>query len=859
MLNKTTFTAIALLLSVYCFAIENFYVDSFPHKETITMRNGDIINLKASLVDQYQYITLVCGKKNLVLKNDELKSGVKPDYYALVVFADKNYISNYEYENEEEDFRKIEITNESITKITNDKGQVIATIKFLDGKETIEKPEPVPQQIDPSPKQTTITEFIDGQNILTDAKTLLYGKDEARKEKILEMYGANNTDPFLSAINTKTKHSSSSELGKKILKADVTNLATGMARFLAERAKEELNESFFVEMFNQMEKIPELQFYFPESYLVLQHYRDSKSLYLDLELLKSRFESDIQKLPRNIYLTTQNSAAFQSMPYLQSINNYLQNDAVGQWVNYGLQSVFVNDGHLNPKELFYDFVHNGNALKKFEAKLDTNAPGKNLLNGIKLAELISNSLLSSDPNRYWVTKEELNGLLNDEKLFQTYIGLVLAKSNLKEYKIVFNGSSFKDLVEKKFTDPQKLIGNLSNLKSLIRSLHTAYFQVDQAVKQWEGNTSDQVIKSSYNVFNVFKENINIISSHIVIQKMLGDNIAFDNSILYKYITPAIDIAYNIHIKKYNLAIKDFALLLSNSKNSISIEQLSLLSEGTRNTVLEGYIIQAYQSKYLEKSGLFKVLKESNVIAVTEINGKPGIQVNKENINFEALKNNKDFQDLIANESKGFNVFLVKFERYGTLIANVASAENSDEVKAAIEASVLPVGSSRAKRYSNWSLTVNSFVGAFAGQAFYKEVNGGITENKSIATFGVTAPIGISINKGFINGADSPSALGFMLQVIDLGALVNFYIKEGDGAALPEGSKIQLGDIIAPGAVFTYSIGDSPFTILAGVQYVPNLNRMDVIPTNDNFKPVAWRYNLGIAIDIPLFNLKVWPK
>lgn len=860
MLNRFIFTVIALLLNVYCFAIENIYIDSFPHKEIIKVRNGDIINLKADLVNQYQYIKLVCGKKSLVLNKKQLKKGKKPEYYALVVFADENYISNYEYENKEVDFRKIGITTTSTTKIINNKGQVIATIKFLDGKETIVDPKPdTLKQVMPSSKQTVIAEFIEGQNILADAKTLLYGKNEEKKETILKMYGAKNTDPFLSQINTDTEHSSSGKLGEKILKADVTNLATGMARFLAERAKEELNESFFVEMSKQMEKIPELQFYFPESYLVLQHYRDSKSLYLDLELLKARFESDIQKLPRNIYLTTQDVAALQSMPYLQSINNYLQNDAVGQWINYGLQSVFVNDGHLNPKDLFYDFVHNDNALKKFENKLDSLSPGRNLLNGIKLAELISNSLLSSDSNRYWVTKEELNGLLTDEKLFQTYIGLVLAKSDLKEYKIVFNNKTFKKLVEEKFLDSNKQIKNLSNLKNLIRNLHTAYFQVDQAVKQWEGSSTDQVIKSSYNIFNVFKENITIISSHIGMQKILGYDIVFDTAILYKYITPAVDIAYNIQIKKYNLAIKDFVLLLSNSKNSISIEQLSLLDVAARNAVLEGYIRNAYESKYLEKSALFKKLKDSNVIVVTEVNGKKEITIHQENINFDQLKNDKDFQDFIANESKGLNVFLTRFERYGTLIANVANAENSDEVKAAIEASVLPVGSSRAKRYSNWSLTVNSFVGAFGGQAFYKEVNGGSTENKSIATFGVTAPIGISINKGFINGKDSPSALGFMLQVIDLGALVNFYIKEGDGAALPEGSKIQLGDIIAPGGVFTYSIGDTPFTLLAGVQYVPNLNRMETIPTNDNFKPVSWRYNFGIAIDIPLFNLKVWPK
>ena len=100
-------------------------------------------------------------------------------------------------------------------------------------------------------------------------------------------------------------------------------------------------------------------------------------------------------------------------------------------------------------------------------------------------------------------------------------------------------------------------------------------------------------------------------------------------------------------------------------------------------------------------------------------------------------------------------------------------------------------------------------------------------------------------------------MGLTLQVVDLGSLVNFYAQKGDGAALPRDTKIELGDIIAPGGFLSYSIGDTPFTLMGGVQYVPNLSRMETIPTNAEFKPLTWRFHVGIAIDIPLFNLKVW--
>lgn len=224
---------------------------------------------------------------------------------------------------------------------------------------------------------------------------------------------------------------------------------------------------------------------------------------------------------------------------------------------------------------------------------------------------------------------------------------------------------------------------------------------------------------------------------------------------------------------------------------------------------------------------------------------------------EKLKSDKKFRKFLEEEHESFNTFLSKFNTYGTLIANVAVAQNSDEVKDAISASVLPVGSSRVKRNSNWSVTMNAFVGGFAGKAYYKEFVDDVAIKKSITSFGIIAPIGISINKGNLKMFNSNTALGLTLQVIDLGSLVNFYVQKGDGAELPNNSKIELGDIIAPGAMLTYSLGDSPFTILGGVQYVPNLSRMESIPTNNDFKPLTWRMHFGIAIDIPLFNLKVW--
>src|SRR5690606_19928912 len=98
-----------------------------------------------------------------------------------------------------------------------------------------------------------------------------------------------------------------------------------------------------------------------------------------------------------------------------------------------------------------------------------------------------------------------------------------------------------------------------------------------------------------------------------------------------------------------------------------------------------------------------------------------------------------------------------------------------------------------------------------------------------------------------------------MQVIDLGTLVNFYYKNGEGASLPENTKIHLGDILAPGAQLSWSLGNFPVSAMAGFQYVPNLSRMPSLQTTSNFIPVTWRFQVGLLVDIPLFNLKVWAK
>lgn len=129
--------------------------------------------------------------------------------------------------------------------------------------------------------------------------------------------------------------------------------------------------------------------------------------------------------------------------------------------------------------------------------------------------------------------------------------------------------------------------------------------------------------------------------------------------------------------------------------------------------------------------------------------------------------NINAEDELLQNDPTYRKNLRKFRYYGNIASNAAAARNSNEAKRAIEEAVLPVGSSQIKRNADFSISLNAYVGGFWGQAHYKEADLTQVTKKSVQTFGVTAPIGISINKGRLWSEKSPSSLGIALEIVRL--------------------------------------------------------------------------------------------
>lgn len=177
-------------------------------------------------------------------------------------------------------------------------------------------------------------------------------------------------------------------------------------------------------------------------------------------------------------------------------------------------------------------------------------------------------------------------------------------------------------------------------------------------------------------------------------------------------------------------------------------------------------------------------------------------------------------------------------KYGTFMATVAQAENSDQIAAAIETAALPSGSSSIKRKSSFNVSLNAYVGWFGGSE--KIVDSG---EESFVT-GLTSPIGVAVSWGRI---ELGIIQGFTLfaSIIDIGAITTYRFDDNNDAQdLPE---LSFENIIAPGIHGYINFRNSPLSLGGGYQLGPSTREINGV--NESIR----RWHITLAVDIPLMN------
>ncbi len=564
---------------------------------------------------------------------------------------------------------------------------------------------------------------------------------------------------------------------------DVTYFAAGIARFLAERAKDELNEAFFNKMKAQLNAYPELTTLFPQTTSFL-NITETYSYASVIQVLKEAFETDVQNLPMNLYevknLTSANCNSVllkgdklkDCQTRLQNLHDFFESQD-GRWIGLGMFTVKEAVQSSNPADLLKSISGSDEltGIKSF-SQSNSKYANYNMAASVELSNLISQSLISKDDQRIWITPKELNALVKSDATVKAYLGLLLAQEQNKSVIITFYKSdnkltTFGDFLKEQYATYSSFE---SQVKNLIKNSHAAFNTANNAVKIIVAATDRSVQADPtalYNYYRTVTATLRPMAHSVLLETITGKKeIGVEYDKIEQYLNPSVDIAYHLATKKYSAAIYDATILLS----------------------------------YLKPAGD----KSKRVTSA--------------------------------------------FTKYGILISTVANAQSSDEVKQALEASVLPVGSYSIKRTSSWSMSINSYVGAFWNYT---------GSQNSMQPYGLSAPIGFNISKGFSKSGKA-GGLSVNLQILDVGALVNYYLLKGDTASLPNDFNVKLSNIFAPGFNVCYNIPKTPLSLAWGGQYIPTLYKYEQISgKNQLVSTNAFRMQVSLLVDIPLYNLKVW--
>ncbi len=192
--------------------------------------------------------------------------------------------------------------------------------------------------------------------------------------------------------------------------------------------------------------------------------------------------------------------------------------------------------------------------------------------------------------------------------------------------------------------------------------------------------------------------------------------------------------------------------------------------------------------------------------------------------------------------------------YGTFMANMIKAESSDQIKNILKSATLPPGSSRIKRETVTSFTVNSYLGAAVGRDRLL----GIPDNLDLAqdAFGASLAVPIGFTYSFSpNFIKNNSSFSIHVPLIDLGAITAYRQNpDNPNYSIDDLPDFSWNNLFSPGLFAVYNFAESPFSLGVGGQYGPQLRQI-TINTGEAINVNSWRFPMAFfTIDVPFFNL-----
>ncbi|MBL8680341.1 MAG: hypothetical protein JNK05_14285 [Myxococcales bacterium] len=195
-----------------------------------------------------------------------------------------------------------------------------------------------------------------------------------------------------------------------------------------------------------------------------------------------------------------------------------------------------------------------------------------------------------------------------------------------------------------------------------------------------------------------------------------------------------------------------------------------------------------------------------------------------------------------------------------LAAEVASAQSAEQVRAALEAVVAPVGSWRMKRRRPM-VSLGALVGV-GGGAEWTLAGGGIVDPRPVGSVSLLGAVGLDVSFPVRS-----STIGGFLSVVDLGGLMSLPTGDLQATVLgQDGSmreslfqvspRVSPEQVLSPGLYFRWGIFSTPLVLAVGGSITPAARQVQELRT-DGGMPVSqtvsvFRAGAFLSADVTLF-------
>jgi hypothetical protein len=374
---------------------------------------------------------------------------------------------------------------------------------------------------------------------LDDLKTTLYFEDYVVNDANLFQDPGENGILDASDSNTIKGNNLSSSPRGKVGGMNITNIADGFAKFIVERTKQELSISFFEKFQEELEKYPDLQTVFPQTFRTLSAIGEEIYMFeAYLMALRESFEEDLSSLPSNLHSIIDNHEVyFDKMPELKA----------------ELLSVFFI------AEAFQDRQHPGEIIEALNT--DIFDSDKNIKATLQTLQLLSRSLRSNNDTLYWVTSNEIKKLINDDDLFKIFLGLVYQTAKNEHITFVDKNHVPVNLAERLKMENVSLV----SFKTYISCFAQKALTLECKIRGIEKTMGDSLLFENY--YSIVSSSIDLMKYSTGIERLLSfdkDSITLDayTKQYFDIAQSSADIAVDVSRRNYSSAIVDACQIIS---------------------------------------------------------------------------------------------------------------------------------------------------------------------------------------------------------------------------------------------------------------------------------------------------------